>query len=275
MSEGTGPKVWFVTGASRGFGRVWAEAALRRGDRVVATARDVGALADLVDRHPETALALPLDVTDRDAVFAAVERARARFERLDVVVSNAGYGLFGAIEEIAEAEARRAMETNFFGALSLLQAALPILRAQGGGHVLITSSFGGLVNFATAGLYGGSKFALEALGEALALETVDLGIKVTLIEPAAYATGFNESSAAPATQIAAYDPARARTMDFFEKMPPGDPDHTAEAILRIVDEREPPLRLLLGEHALPVVRDRYGQKMSEWQAWSSVAADAQ
>lgn len=268
-------KVWFITGTSRGFGRVWAEAALRRGDRVAATARNVDDLEALTARFPDTVLPLRLDVTDRKAVFAAVAAAHARFGHLDVVVANAGYGLFGAIEEIGEADARRQVDTNVFGTLSLLQASLPLLREQGRGHVLITSSFGGLVNFATAGLYGASKFALEGLGEALAFETEHLGLRVTLIEPASYATDFFGSSAAQSASLPAYDQARDRTTKVFQAMSPGDPAHTAEAILRLVDMPNPPLRLLLGEHALPFVRGRYESRMAEWERWSSLADAAQ
>ncbi|TCM00435.1 SDR family NAD(P)-dependent oxidoreductase [Sphingomonas sp. PP-CC-3G-468] len=268
-------KTWFVTGSSRGFGRHWVEAALARGDRVAATARDVADLADLVERYPQTVVALPLDVTDRAAVFAAVEEARARLGRIDVVVSNAGYGLFGAIEEVSEADARKQIDTNIFGAISLIQAAMPILRAQGSGHILITSSFGGLMNFATAGLYGATKFALEAIGEALALETQDFGIKVTLIEPAAYDTDFNGSSSASADQISAYDKARKRTMKVFEQMPPGDPRHTSDAILQLADMDQPPLRILLGQYALPMVRKAYAEKLDTWERWSSLSDTAQ
>ncbi|MBE7209449.1 MAG: SDR family NAD(P)-dependent oxidoreductase [Gluconacetobacter diazotrophicus] len=275
MASAEQSRTWFVTGASRGFGRHWVEAALARGDRVAATARTVADLGDLTERYPDTAITLPLDVTDRAAVFAAVEQAHARLGRLDVVVSNAGYGLFGAIEEVSEADARRQIETNLFGSLSVLQATVPILRAQNGGHVLITSSFGGLMNFATAGLYGASKFALEGLGEALALETQDLGIKVTLIEPGSYNTDFNGSSRADGTPLSAYDGARQRTMKVFEQMPPGDPAHTAAAILQLVDMAEPPMRLLLGKHALPLVDERYAAKMAEWERFSSLADAAQ
>lgn len=275
MNDAATQKCWFVTGASRGFGRHWVEAALARGDRVAATARDVDDLSDLAARYRDKLLPLALDVTDRGAVFATVAEAHARLGRLDVVVSNAGYGLFGAVEEIDEAEARRQMEVNFFGGLSVIQAALPILREQNAGQVLITSSFGGLVNFATAGLYGASKFALEALGEALSQEVRDFGIRVTLIEPAAYSTDFSGSSAAQAGPIAAYDAARNRTGAAFEAMPPGDPAHTSPAILALVDASDPPLRLMLGKHALPYVRARYQERLDEWGSWSEVANSAQ
>src|SRR5688572_1466602 len=171
-------KVWFITGTSKGFGRVWTEAALARGDQVVATARDVKSLAPLVDRYGDRIAALPLDVTDRSAVFRTVAQAKERFGHIDVAVNNAGFGLFGAIEEISEAEARDQIETNLFGALWVTQAVLPIMREQGAGHILQVSSIGGLNAFPTVGLYHASKWGLEGFSTSLAAEVAPLGIKV-------------------------------------------------------------------------------------------------
>jgi NADP-dependent 3-hydroxy acid dehydrogenase YdfG len=154
-------KVWFITGTSKGFGRVWAEAALARGDRVAATARQMGTLAPLLERYGKQVAAIALDVTDKKAVAAAIAEAHGRFGRLDVVINNAGYGLFGTIEEVNEAEARAQMETNLFGALWVTQAALPIMRAQGSGHIIQVSSIGGVNAFPTVGLYHASKWALH------------------------------------------------------------------------------------------------------------------
>src|SRR3954469_766404 len=161
-------KTWFITGTSRGFGREWAAAALERGDRVAATARDPETLADLAQEQGDALLALPLDVTDRDAVFETVRRAHEHFGRLDVVVNNAGYGQFGMIEEISEHEARDQIETNLFGALWVTQAALPFLREQGGGHIVQVSSIGGITAFVETGLYHASKWALEGFSQSLA-----------------------------------------------------------------------------------------------------------
>src|SRR6201995_3920739 len=183
-------KVWFITGASRGFGRVWTEAALKRGDRVAATARDPAALADLVSTYGDAVLALPLDVTDRDAVFEAIGRAHRHFGRLDVILTNAGYGYMGAIEELESEQVRANFDTNVFGTLSVMQAALPILRAQGSGHFLTVSSVGGIIGFPTGGSYTASKFVVEAMSEALATEVAAFGIKVTIIEPGYFATEF-------------------------------------------------------------------------------------
>src|SRR3954465_9411772 len=170
-------KVWFITGTSRGFGREWAEAALERGDRVAATARDVSSPDDLAARHGDNRLAGALDVTDRQAVLSALARAYEHFGRLDVIVNNAGYGQFGMIEEISEQEARAQFETNLFGVLWVTQAALPFLRAQRSGHILQVSSIGGISAMANIGIYNASKWALEGLSQALAQEVADFGIK--------------------------------------------------------------------------------------------------
>ncbi len=185
-------KVWFVTGAARGFGKLWVTAALKRGDKVAATARDIASLDSLVGEFGGAILPIELDVTDRAAVFAAVARAKDAFGRLDVVISNAGYGHQGAIEEASEDEARAQMETNLFGALWVAQAALPILRAQQSGHIIAVSSTLGLVAIPNFGIYQASKFAVEGLFDTLSQEVSRFGVNVTLIEPSAYATDFTQ-----------------------------------------------------------------------------------
>lgn len=167
-------KIWFITGSSRGFGRQFAQAALERGDKVVATARNTDSLADLVTAHGAAILPLKLDVTDKAAAFEAVRRAHEHFGRLDVVVNNAAHGLFGAVEELTEQQVRGQMETNFYGALWVTQAALPLLRAQGSGHIVQISTVGGVVSFPNLGGYNASKWALEGLTEALAQEVMRL-----------------------------------------------------------------------------------------------------
>ena len=210
------PKTWFITGASRGFGKEWAIAALERGDTVAATARDPKTLDDLVQQFGDKVLPLRLDVNDRDAVVAAVQDAHDRFGRLDVVVNNAGYGQFGMIEEISEAEARAQFDTNVFGALFVTQAALPYLREQGSGHFLQVSSIGGISAFPNIGIYNASKWALEAFSQSLAAEVADFGIKVTIIEPGAYGTDWSGSSPStpsrtpPTTPSARRPPSSAR-----------------------------------------------------------------
>jgi NAD(P)-dependent dehydrogenase (short-subunit alcohol dehydrogenase family) len=197
-------KVWFMTGTSKGFGRVWAEAALARGDRVAATARDVKSLAPLLDRYGAQVVAITLDVTDRAAAFAAIGEAHRRFGRLDVVVNNAGYGLFGAIEEVSETDARAQIDTNLFGAMWVCQAALPIMRAQKSGHILQISSVGGVQAYPTCGLYHASKWGLEGFSQALAAEVARFGIKVTIVEPGGYETDWHGGSAKYSARLPAY-----------------------------------------------------------------------
>ena len=183
-------KVWFITGTSKGFGRVWAEAALERGDRVAATARNADTLTPLVDTYGDLVLPLALDVTDKAAIDAAVKRTHEHFGRLDVVVNNAGYGLFGAIEELTESQARDQIETNLFGPLWVTKAAVPIMREQGSGHIIQVSSIGGVNAFPILGLYHASKWGLEAFSQSLAGEVAGFGIKVTIVEPAGFSTDW-------------------------------------------------------------------------------------
>src|SRR4029077_8163696 len=181
-------KTWFITGTSRGFGREWTKAALERGDRVAATARDPSTLDDLKAEHGGALLALTLDVTSRQEAFGAIKRAPAHFGRLDIVVNNAGYGHFGMVEEISEQEARAQIETNLFGALWVTQAALPFLREQGSGHIIQVSSIGGISAFPGVGIYHASKWGLEGISQALAQEGNEFGIHVTLVEPGGFST---------------------------------------------------------------------------------------
>ena len=268
-------KVWFITGTSKGFGRVWAEAALARGDRVVATARKLESLHALTEQYGKAVLALTLDVTDRAAAAKAIATAHQHFGRLDVVVNNAGYGLFGAIEEISEAEARAQLETNLFGALWVTQAALPIMRAQRSGHIIQVSSIGGVNAFPTVGLYHASKWGLEGLSQSLAAEVASYNIKVTLVEPAGYATDWGGPSAIHATKMSAYDEARAHIAAFRSKNSPGDPEATGAAILKVVDAAEPPLRIFFGSAGLPMTKTEYAKRLENWEQWNAVAVEAQ
>lgn len=267
-------KVWFITGTSRGLGRVWAEAALERGDRVVATARDTGRLDDLVARHGDTILPLRLDVTDRAAAHSAVNRGHEHFGRLDVVVNNAGYGLFGAVEEVSESQARAQLETNVLGPMWIIQAALPLLRAQGHGHLIQVSSIGGVAAFPLLGLYNASKWALEGLSEALAQEVAPSGIRVTLVEPGPYGTDWSGSSAVTAEPLPAYEQFRVARQAAAAGRQPVDPRSTAKAILSLVDEAEPPLRLFLGTYPYAVAEKAYAQRLETWRQWHHLAAAA-
>jgi NAD(P)-dependent dehydrogenase (short-subunit alcohol dehydrogenase family) len=273
MSDG---KVWFITGSSRGLGRVWAEAALKRGDKVVATARNPAVLQPLVTLYGRSVLPLALDVTDRTAAFEAVAKGKAAFGRLDVVLNNAGYGQFGAVEELSEAEVRAQIETNLFGARWVTQAALPILRAQKSGHILAVSSIGGVAAFPTVGMYHASKWGLEGLMDALSQEVAALGIKVTLIEPGGYATDFADpSSMRAASPLPAYTRVKEQLFAAFATESMGDPQATSEAIFKVVDAAEPPLRILLGATAFPMAREIYEGRLATWSKWASVSAAAQ
>ena len=269
-------KSWFITGTSRGFGREWAIAALGRGDKVAATARDTSSLGDLVARYGDAILPIQLDVTDRDAAFAAVRQAREHFGRLDVIVNNAGYGQFGMVEEISEQEIRAQLETNVLGALWVTQAALPCLREQGSGHILQVSSIGGISAFRNTGAYHASKWALEGLSQSLAAEVAGFGIKVTLIEPTGYSTDWAGSSAKHATELPAYEPVRRQAAQARAKrFTPGDPAATRDAVLRLVDSPNPPLRLFLGEAPLGIATADYESRLATWREWQPVAAAAQ
>lgn len=270
-------KVWFITGTSRGFGREWAEAALERGDKVAATARDVASLDDLVEKYGSSILPIPLDVTDREADFAAVKLAHATFGRLDVVINNAGYGHFGFVEEVTEQEARAQLETNVFGALWVTQAALPFLRAQGSGHIIQVSSIGGISAFLGLSMYHASKWALEGMSQSLAQEVEEFGIKVTLVEPGGFSTDWSGASASHSAPNPAYDGTR-ETMAAARKArigTPGDPSSSAKAILEIVDAEQPPLRVFFGVGPLAIAKADYAGRIQTWEKWNEVSVLAQ
>ena len=270
-------KVWFITGASRGFGREWAIAALERGDSVAATARDTATLDDLARTYGDRFLPLRLDVTDRAADFAAVERAHEQFGRLDIVINNAGYGHFGFVEELSEDEARAQIETNLFGALWVTQAALPILRAQGSGHILQVSSIGGISAFPLVGMYHASKWGLEGLSQALAQEVAGFGVEVTLIEPGGFDTDWAGSSAKHSAELPDYKELHDQVIEARRQRigTPGDPKASAQAVLALVDAEAPPLRCFFGTSPLGIARADYEQRLATWQQWQPVAELAQ
>src|SRR3984885_2743911 len=273
-------RIWFITGTSRGFGRAFAQAALAAGDCVAATARDTYSLDDIVAEHGDAVLPIQLDVTDRAAAFAAVQQARDHFGRLDVVVNNAGYGVSGAIEELSEAQARRQIEVNLFGALWVTQAALPILREQGSGWIVQVSSIGGLAAFPLTGIYHASKWALEGFSEALREEVEPLGIKVLMVEPSGFRTDWAGSSMDRADPIDAYQEVEAisdrRSAQREENngAQPGNPDLAARALLDTLDREDPPFRLLLGNIAYAVAAACYQSRLEEFRAGEQVARSA-
>lgn len=265
-------RTWFITGASRGFGRAWTRAALARGERVAAAVRDPSALDDLVSEHGDAMLAVTLDVTDREQCFAAVRSANEHFGRLDVVVNNAGYAQQGMIEELAEEDVRLELDTNFLGALWVTQAALPLLRAQASGHIVQVSSVGGVMAFAGMGMYNASKWALEGFAEALAAEVATFGIKVSIIEPGGFATDAVASARATAP-LDAYAPVyqAAGERQAARRVVLGDPVASAEALMAIVDADDPPLRVFFGGRWLAAVTDEYEQRLAAWREWQAVA----
>ncbi|MCZ2827251.1 SDR family oxidoreductase [Modestobacter sp. VKM Ac-2986] len=270
-------KTWFITGASRGFGKEWSIAALERGDNVAATARDTATLGDLVAQYGDRVLPIQLDVNDRAADFAAVQQAHDHFGGLDVVVNNAGFGQFGMVEEISETEAREQFETNVFGALWVTQAALPFLRANGGGHVLQVSSIGGISAFPNIGIYNASKWALEGFTQSLAAEVADFGIKVTLIEPGGYSTDWGGASAKHAAENPAYDEFRVKAAEQRKARlggTPGNPVATREAVLEIVDAEDPPLRVFFGDAPLGIATADYESRLAEWNTWDALSKKA-
>lgn len=266
----------FITGASRGFGKLWAEAFLKRGDRVAASARNISALDDLVEEYGNSILPVQLDVTEKNEVTKAVEKVKQHFGSIDILINNAGYGLFGTVEETTEEQARAQMETNFFGLLWVTQAVLPVMRAQKSGHIIQVSSFLGLTTLPLLGLYNASKFAVEGLSETIASEVAHLGIRFTLIEPNGFATEWAGSSAIQTTSdIADYDPVREAFSGTSENAEIwGKPEATVEAILKVTDSPNPPQRLLLGKIAYHTMHDVYTRRLKDIETWREVSIAA-
>ena len=267
-------RIWFITGCSSGFGLSLAAAVLARGHRLIATARKVGQLDELVVAYPETCLAIALDVTDCAQVKMVIARARYAFGRLDIIVNNAGYGLVGALEELGDEQIARNFDTNYFGALAVIRAALPILRAQGGGHIMNISAAAAISNYAGFSIYGATKWALEGVSESLAAELKPLGIKVTIVQPGPFRTDFIARSLERAeSHIADYDRSSGKFLRFLETMAgkqPGDPDKAAEAIIAAVESDTPPLRLVLGKYANDKARKKFADAERERAAWEHI-----
>ena len=278
MSSNSSSRVWFITGCSTGFGRLLAEEVLKSGGKVVATARRVEQIADLEQKYPETATSLPLDVNDQKQVDHAVTAAIQRFGRIDVLVNNAGYGVAGAIEEVSEAEFRPMFETNVFGLLRVTCAVLPHLRERRNGHILNLSSIGGLVATQGIGYYNSTKFAVEGISEALAAELAPLGIRVTIIEPGPFRTDFlGRSGKVASARIADYDATAANMRKYFAEQDgkqPGDPVRAVQAMIKVVESPNPPLRLLLGVSALQRLRAKLANWQKEIAVWESTTTGA-
>ncbi|MGD1173499.1 oxidoreductase [Mycobacterium seoulense] len=267
---------WLITGCSTGFGREIARAALEAGHGVVVTARRADAVRDFADEFGDRAVPVALDVTDADQIAAAVSTADAAFGGIDVLVNNAGHGYLSAVEEGEDAEVRKLFEVNYFGAVNMIKAVLPAMRARGSGHIINMSSMTGLVANPPNAYYSSTKFALEAITEALATEVRPFGIKVTAIEPGAFRTDWaTRSMKESGTPIAEYVDVAARKdlIKQFAEHLPGDPKKVAEAVLMVTTLDEPPLRLLLGRDVLKAMRDKIAGLSSSIEEWKSVTKD--
>jgi len=264
-------KTVFITGASRGFGKLWTTALLQKGYNVAATARNIGSLDELVNQYKDQILPLQLDVTDRKSVFETIKKAKTHFGSIDILINNAGYGLFGALEENTEEEVRQQMETNFFGLVWVTQAVLPIMREQGSGHIIQLSSALGLVSFPTLGLYSASKFAVEGLSESLAAEVKGFGINVTIVEPNEFSTDWGGASAQSSSALLAYDTVRTNFYALLSDDMVGVPEATVPAMIKLVESENPPLRLLLGKAGLPMAKYGFETRLATWESWIDVS----
>ena len=271
-------KVWFITGASTGFGRLLAEEVLRRGGRVIATARSLDKVADLEETYPEKAKVYALDVTDPAQVSSIAAQATACFAPVDVLVNNAGYGILGAVEEVTEDEFLPMLETNVLGLIRVTKAFLPKMRERGSGHIVNLSSIGGLIAMPGWGYYNATKFAVEGFSEALAAEMAPLGISVTVVEPGSFRTDFLGRSGKEAeATIDAYDATAGKAREYLRTQAgkqKGDPQRAVEAIIAAVEAPEPPKHLLLGKVALTRFRKRLEDWTTELDAWESTTVGA-
>jgi NAD(P)-dependent dehydrogenase (short-subunit alcohol dehydrogenase family) len=269
-------RTWFITGVSSGFGRQLTDQLLERGDRVIGTVRDTGKIADLLARYPESFFAEVLEVTDAKAVRESVDGAFARHGRIDVVISNAGYGLFGAAEELSDAQVNHMVATNLVGSIQLIRSALPHLRAQGGGRIIQISSYGGQVAFAGNSMYHATKWGIEGFVEAVAQEIASFGIGMTIIEPGGARTEFRYGSAQVATLTPVYDetPAHSflRMLDPKNGLAPGDPARMASRIIESVDVNPAPLRIVLGSQALSSTISTLRKRIADFEAQTDLAA---
>ncbi|NMD71197.1 SDR family oxidoreductase [Bacillus sp. DNRA2] len=268
-------RVWFITGASSGLGYEFAKKALESGDKVIGVARNIEKLNDLTGQFEGMLLPLKLDVTDRQAVFNTVELAFKHFGKIDIVINNAGNMVMGMIGEFSEDEVRFQMETNFFGAVWVAQAVMPFFRAQGFGHIIQISSIGGLISGPMSGVYSASKFALEGFSEALAQEAAHFGVKVSIVEPGGYWTNLYLKMGF-AKQKNEYDSLREE----LAKQSPtesvdSDPLLAAEALMKLVNCENPPLRLILGSFVYDIALENTEKRISTWKEWEEVSRSAE
>jgi len=278
MAASNSSRVWFITGASTGFGRLLAEEVLRRGERVIATARNAGKVADLAKTHPDRARAFALDVTKPAEITSVAQKAIAAFGQVDVLVNNAGYGLTGAVEEVSEDEFEPMFQTNIYGVIRTTRAFLPHFRERRSGHIINFSSISGLIGTAGWAYYNASKFAVEGFSEALADELKPLGIRVTIIEPGPFRTDFlGRSGKLAQLEIPDYARTAGRAREYLRSQAGkqlGDPQKAVEAVVQVVDSPNPPLHLLLGKMALKRFRDKLALWQKEIASWENVTTGA-
>jgi NAD(P)-dependent dehydrogenase (short-subunit alcohol dehydrogenase family) len=273
-SPSSSSRVWFITGTSTGFGRLLAQELLRRGNRVIATAREISKIEDLVHQHPATARAFTLDVTNPAQIESVAQQAIAAFGHVDILVNNAGYGLNGAIEEVSEEEFEPMFQTNIYGLIRTTRAFLPHFRQRRTGHIFNLSSVSGLIGGAGWGFYNATKFAVEGFSEALAGEMKPLGVHVTVIEPGPFRTDFlGRSGKLAAKEFPEYKDTAGKARDYLKTQAgkqPGDPQKAVEAIIAVADSPAPPLHLILGKIALIRFRDKLALWQKEIAAWEPV-----
>lgn len=269
-------RTWFITGVSSGFGRELSQQLLERGDHVVGTVLDTGKVTDLIERYPETFHAELLDVTDTPAIHAVVERSFAQRGRIDVIISNAGYGLFGATEELSDKQIEHLIATNLVGPIQLIRSTVPHLRAQGGGRIIQISSYGGQVAFPGNSLYHASKWGIEGFVESVAQEVASFGIGMTIVEPGGARTEFRYGSARVAEPMSVYDQTPAHSflkmLDPKNGLAPGDPARMAARIIESVDVEPAPLRMVLGSQALEGTLATLRKRIADFEAQTELAA---
>jgi len=278
MAELAGSRVWFITGCSTGFGLLLAHEVLKRGERVIATARDASKLDDLQTLYPDTARTFKLDVTKPDEIESVARVALTAFGHVDVLVNNAGYGVNGAIEEVSEDEFEPMFQTNIYGLIRTTRAFLPHFRQRRSGHIFNLSSIGGLIGGAGWGFYNTTKFAVEGFSEALAAEMKPLGVHVTVIEPGPFRTDFlGRSGKLAEKEFPEYEATAGKARDYLRTQAgkqPGDPQKAVEAIIAVADSPEPPLHLILGKIALSRFRDKLALWQKEIVTWETITTGA-
>ena len=278
MEESTFSRVWFITGTSKGFGYLLAEEALKRGERVIATARDVSKLSRLARQYPDRIHTLTLDVTNPNEIISIAQQGIAAFGHVDTLVNNAGYGVNGAIEEVSEDEFEPMFQTNIYGLIRVTRAFLPHFRQRRSGHIFNLSSIGGLIGSPGWGFYNATKFAVEGLSEALAEEMKPLGVHVTVVEPGPFRTDFlGRSSKLARRQLRDYATTAGKAREYLKTQSgkqPGDPQKAVEAIITAANSPKPPLHLILGQVALTLFRHKLSDWHEEIAAWESVTTSA-